>query len=174
MANKTKPRVGTQLKSPARKGLTRQTPRARKTAIAAPAHKSGQPAPVKPEPGNRPRSKEAGTANFTFYANPTLALVCVPADAPVLFSIDDAAYLTGVHADMLRYYSRSGLIESARGVVGPDLAFDENALCEIRRIEHYRRNLGVGRLALPLVCELQREGERRHIELHFLRYPKTS
>jgi hypothetical protein len=29
----------------------------------------------------------------------------------------------------------------------------------------------VGRVALPLVCEMQREGERRHIELHFLRYP---
>lgn len=174
MANKTKSSVGTQLKSPARQGPTRQSPRARQIAKAAPALKSAKQTPGKAAPEKKLRAEETTTANFTFYANPTLALVCVPADAPVLFSIDDAAYLTGVHADMLRYYSRTGLIESSRGVVGPDLSFDENALGEIRRIEHYRRNLGVGRLALPLVCELQREGERRHIELHFLRYPQPA
>ena len=120
---------------------------------------------------HKPRAKAAITTNFTFYANPILALICVPSDAPVLFSLEDAAHLTGVHPEMLRYYSRVGLIETPRGVFGPDLLFDESGLQAIRRIEHYRRNLGVGRVALPLVCEMQREGERRQIELHFLRYP---
>ena len=49
--------------------------------------------------------------------------------------------------------------------------FDENALHEVRRIEHYRRHLGVGRRAVPLICELRREGERLQIELRFLGSP---
>lgn len=170
MANNTKSITGARQKSLARSGQTQQAPRSRTTAIIAPVLKRGKHAPRKAELAHQPGSQEAITTNFILYANPTLALVCVPTDAPVLFSIADASNLTGVHADMLRYYSRAGLIETSRGVVGPDLTFDENAIDEVRRIEHYRRNLGVGRLALPLLCELQREGERRHIELHFLRY----
>ena len=44
-------------------------------------------------------------------------------------------------------------------------------LHEVRRIEHFRRHLAVSRQALPLVCELRREAERQHIEIHFLRGP---
>ena len=109
--------------------------------------------------------------NFTFYANPTLTLMRLPPDAPVLFSLEDTADLTGIHPDLLRYYWRTGLIEVRRGELESDLFFDETALHEIRRIEHYRRHLGVGRRALPLLCELQRESSRQRIKLHFLRYP---
>ena len=171
MATKTKSLAGTRLKSPARKGPPQQTRRVRTTPVAAPGPKQGKHAPGKNGAAHKPRPREEITTDFTFYANPILALVCVPADAPVLFSLEDAAYLTGVHPEMLRYYSRVGLIETPRGVFGPDLIFDESGLQAIRRIEHYRRNLGVGRVALPLVCEMQREGERRQIEIHFLRYP---
>ncbi len=108
---------------------------------------------------------------FTFYLNPTLTLACLPDGAAALFSIDDVASLTGVHPEMLRYYSRVGLIESHPGDWETELFFDEEAIQEIRRIEHYRRHLGVGRHALPLICELRREGERRHIDLHFLGCP---
>ena len=171
MAAKTKSIAGTRVRSPARKGPSRQARRVRTTPVAAPGPNPGKHAPDKNGAGHKPRSKETITTNFTFYANPTLALVCVPSDAPVVFSLEDAAHLTGVHPEMLRYYSKVGLLETPRGVFGPGLAFDENALHEIRRIEHYRRHLGVGRMALPLVCEMQRESERRHVELHFLRYP---
>jgi len=133
--------------------------------------KAEKHAPGRNGAGPKPQSKEKSTANFTFYTNPILALICVPSDAPVLYSLEDTAHLTGVHPDMLRYYSRVGLIEAPQGAFGPDLVFDEGSLQAIRRIEHYRRNLNVGRVALPLVCEMQREGERRQIELHFLRYP---
>ena len=109
--------------------------------------------------------------NFTFFANPTLTLACVPDNQPPAFSLDDAAQLSGVHPELLRYYSRSGLVETLSGPTGADLFFTEAALEEVRRIEHYRRHLGVGRRALPLICELRREGERQHIELTFLRYP---
>jgi DNA-binding transcriptional MerR regulator len=108
---------------------------------------------------------------FTFYANPTVTLVCLPVKGPVLFPLEAAARLTGLHPEMLRYYCRAGLIEALRGVEETELFFDEKALQEIRRIEHYRRHLGVGRRALPLICELRRAGERQQIELHFLREP---
>ena len=104
--------------------------------------------------------------NFTFYTNHTLARL--PAGAPVLFSLDAAAQYTGVHPDLLRYYCRAGLIEATSGAWEDELFLDGNALQEVRRIEHYRRHLGVGRRALPLVCELRRAAERQHIELHFL------
>ena len=110
-------------------------------------------------------------SQFTFYSNPTLTLVCVPSGAIPHVSLADAARLTGVHPEMLRYYCQAGLIEAVRGTWKDELCFAESALHEIRRIEHYRRHLGVGRRALPLVCELQRECERQHIELQFLRYP---
>jgi len=111
---------------------------------------------------------------FTFYDNPTLTLVCVPSDAPVLFSLEAAAQLTGVHREMLLYYYHSGLIDAMHGIAETEICFEESALDEIRRIEHYRRHLGVGRRALPLVCELRREADRRHIDLRFLAYPKMA
>lgn len=52
---------------------------------------------------------------FTFYRNPTLTLVSVPTDGPVLFSLDAAAQLTGVHPEMLLYYSRADLMRRFRG-----------------------------------------------------------
>ena len=109
--------------------------------------------------------------NFTFYSNPTLTLVCVSEDAPALFSLDEAASLTGVHQEMLRYYCRLGLIDGLHRLANTDLVFDLDALLEIRRIEHYRRHLGVGRQALPLICDLRRQGERLDIDLPFLSGP---
>ena len=100
--------------------------------------------------------------NFTFYSNPTLTLVCVSNDATMLFTLDEAASLTGVH---------KGLIDGLSGIMGPGLLFDANALRNIRHIQHYRRHLGVGRRALPLICNLRRQGERLEIELPFLRCP---
>jgi DNA-binding transcriptional MerR regulator len=107
--------------------------------------------------------------NFIFYDNPTLTLVCVSDDTPVLFTLDEAASLTGVHQEMLRYYCRLGLMDGLHGLPATELLFDEDALREIQHIEHYRRHLGVGRRALPLICELRRQGERLHIDLPFLR-----
>jgi len=137
-----------------------------------------KPAPASAARRRSPRTGGAGPevpvanpAGFTFHANPTLTLVCIPNGSPALFPLEDAAHLTGVHPELLRYYCRSGLLPTRHGVVESDLLFDEAALLEIRRIEHYRRHLGAGRQALPLICALRREGERRQIELHFLRFP---
>jgi len=109
--------------------------------------------------------------NFIFYANPTLAIVCVPAGVPASCSLESAAHLTGVHPEMLRYYCRLGLLGDQRMESEGDPTFDDHALQEVRRIEHYRRHLGIHRRALPLICELRRKGERLQIELRFLRVP---
>jgi DNA-binding transcriptional MerR regulator len=106
--------------------------------------------------------------NFTLYTNHTVSLVCLPAGASAFFPLDLAARLTGVHPEMLRYYQRVGLIEALPAERESELLFDEEALQKIRQIEHFRRHLGVGRRALPLLCELRREGNRREIELRFL------
>jgi hypothetical protein len=121
--------------------------------------------------GKQGTEPAAVVTHFSFYVNPTLALVCVPTAAPVPFSIETAADLTGVHKEMLRYYCRLGLLGADRAGEDGAPMFDEAALEEVRRIEHYRRHLAVSRQALPLVCELRREAERQHIEIHFLRCP---
>ena len=111
---------------------------------------------------------------FAFYENPELTLECLPADAPVLFSLNMAAGLAGVHPERLMYYCRAGLIDVLYGLAEGEFFFEESALDEIRRIEHYRRHLGVGRRALPLVGELRRQAEPQHIELRFLSDPLIS
>jgi len=171
MVKKSNSVAPTQKKAPGKARPPRPLPLTSKTLPHAPDRKMGAQVPQKFDPAHPSRSKKTAERNFAFYANPMLALVCVPSGASAHFSIDDAAHLTGVHAEMLRYYSRVGLINSQHGFLETDLFFDEDALHEIRRIEHYRQHLGVGLRALPLVCELRRASERLQIELRFLSAP---
>lgn len=108
-------------------------------------------------------------ANFVFYSNPILALMCMPARRPSDIPLHDAARISGVHPDLLLYYCRLGLLGAKRAGEGRSALFDAEALDGIGRIEHYRRRLGVRRRALHLVEELWREGERLQIEIEFLR-----
>lgn len=107
--------------------------------------------------------------NFVFYTNPTLTLVVVPAGTPARYSLAMAAHLTGVHPEMLRYYCRLGLFGPDGTDPGREPIFDDDALYALRRIEHYRRQHGVNRQALPLLHALEREVERLEGELRFLR-----
>lgn len=107
--------------------------------------------------------------NFVFYTNPTVTLVCMPAGTPVRYSLGVAADLTGVHPDLLRYYCRLGLFGPDAADPGREPIFDDDALYVLRRIEHYRRQHGVNRQALPLLHALERDVERLEGELRFLR-----
>lgn len=109
--------------------------------------------------------------NFVFYQNPTLTLICPPADAPAVYSLATAGRLCGVPPEMLRHYCRLGLLGPERADLATDPVFDDNALYEVRRIEHYLRHHGVNRQALPHLCALWREVERLHAELRFWRAP---
>jgi DNA-binding transcriptional MerR regulator len=87
------------------------------------------------------------------------------------YSLEAASNLTGVHPDMLRYYCRAGLLGDYYAALTVDPTFDDDALYEVRRIEHYRRDQGVNLHALPVICALQREVEQLRAELRFLRGP---
>ena len=101
----------------------------------------------------------------------SLALVLVTEVGPATYSLEVAARLAGVHPEMLRYYCRLGLFGVARAQPEAELIFDDDALYELRRFEHYRRHHGVNRKTLRLISGLWREIERLQTELRSLRRP---
>jgi DNA-binding transcriptional MerR regulator len=98
-----------------------------------------------------------------------LMLIGVTEAGPAVYSLEDAARLAGVHPEMLRYYCQLGLFGEARARPEAELVFDDDALYELRRFEHYRRRHGVNRQTLRLICDLWRDVERLEAELRFLR-----
>ena len=99
----------------------------------------------------------------------SLTLVRVTEVGPAIYSLEDAARLAGVHPEMLRYYCRLGLFGEARARTDAELIFDDDALYELRRFEHYRRHHGLNRKTLRLISGLWREIERLQTEVRFLR-----
>jgi DNA-binding transcriptional MerR regulator len=89
-----------------------------------------------------------------------------------VYSLQTASRLTGVHPDLVEYYCRLGLVDGMSDQPAFGRMFEPSGLEEIRRLEHYRRNLGVQRRALLLICELWREAQRRGLRLNFLRVPE--
>ena len=98
-----------------------------------------------------------------------LALVRVTETTPTTYSLESAAQLADVHPEMLRYYCQLGLFGEARAQPNIQLVFDDDAIYELRRFEHYRRQHGVNRKTLRLLCGLWREIESLRAELRFLR-----
>lgn len=98
-----------------------------------------------------------------------LVLVGVTAARPTAYSLEDAARLANLHPEMLRFYCQQGFFGEARRQSSGELIFDDDALFELRRFEHYRRRHGVNRKALRLIAGLSREVERLQNELRFLR-----
>ena len=168
MANHSKTTARGRKRTRAKNQPLPRSPEGRAKLRPAPRRKTATPAQRKTGPEAQ-RQPETGATRFTFHVNPTLTLVCLPDDTPAVFSLETAAQLTGVHPEMLRYYCRAGLVDSIHGISESELFFEGSALQQVRRIEHYRRDLAVGRQALPLICELQQEAERRHVEIRFLR-----
>lgn len=109
-------------------------------------------------------------SNFVLVEQHTLTAIEVTVDRQT-YSLDDAARLAEVHPDLLRYYCRTGLLGDDRMQSEQEPVFDDNALYELRRIEHYRRHHGVNLRSLPLFFGLLREIENLHAELRFLRDP---
>ena len=101
----------------------------------------------------------------------SLQVLSVAASRPPTYSLDAAASLAGIHPEMLRYYCRRGFFGEARARAQSELIFDDDALYELRRLEHYRRHHGVNRKTLRLLCDLWREVERLRSEIRFQRGP---
>jgi len=99
----------------------------------------------------------------------SLILVSLTETGPAGYSLETAAELGGVHPEMLRYYCRLGLFGEDRAQPGVEPVFDDDAIYELRRFEHYRQVQGVNRKTLRLICGLWREVERLQTEVRFLR-----
>lgn len=110
---------------------------------------------------NAPRSAEGYS----------LTLLRVNEAGPTTYSLETAASLAGVHPEMLRYYCQLGVFGEPRAQPGTKLIFDDDAIYELRRFEHYRRHHGVDRKTLRLISRLWREIERLQTEVRFLRRP---
>jgi len=98
-----------------------------------------------------------------------LVMIWVREGDPAAYSLETTAYLGGVHPEMLRHYCRLGLFGEAYAGEVADPVFDDHALYELRRFEHYRLHHGVNRRTSRLICGLWREIERLQIELRQLR-----
>ena len=83
---------------------------------------------------------------------------------PQAYSFEEAVRLTRVTPDLLEYYCQAGLLGAPTRAT-----FNDQALYEVARLEHYRKRHRVAREALPLILELLREVERMEAELRFLR-----
>ena len=101
----------------------------------------------------------------------SLMLVRVTPPRAATHSLEAAARLAGMHPEMLRHYCRIGLLGEARTRPESELVFDDDALYELRRFEHYRRHHGLNRKSVRLLCSLWREIERLQSEVRFLRGP---
>lgn len=109
------------------------------------------------------------TSNFS--GDCFLSLVCVPEIETTTYSLEAAARLADIHPEMLRYYCQLGLFGEALAQADARLIFNDDAIYELRRFEHYRRHHGVNRKTLRLLCRLWREVESLQTELRFLRGP---
>ena len=109
------------------------------------------------------------TTNFS--GNCFLSLAHVTEIEPATYSLEAASRLADIHPEMLRYYCQIGLFGDARAQAETQLVFDDDAIYELRRFEHYRRHHGVNRKTLRLLCALWREVENLQAELRFLRGP---
>ena len=83
------------------------------------------------------------------------------------YTLEVVAEIAGVPAEQAMSYWKQGLFGS-RPASGAKPVFDDDALYELRRIEHYRRHYGVSRRALPLLSRLLREVARLEAEVRFL------
>jgi DNA-binding transcriptional MerR regulator len=83
------------------------------------------------------------------------------------YSLEALAELAGVHPELARHYWKQGLF-GRRPTADSTPVFDDDALYELRRIEHYRQHFGVSRSALHLIARLLREVARLEAEVRFL------
>ncbi|HZZ17845.1 MAG TPA: MerR family transcriptional regulator [Opitutaceae bacterium] len=82
------------------------------------------------------------------------------------YTLKLASQMTGAEPELIRYYHVSGILHAApKGGRSP--LFDDDSIYELRRLEHYRRQLGANRQALALIGGLLREVARLEAELRF-------
>ena len=99
-----------------------------------------------------------------------LALELFQPKPDVLYSLDAAAHLAGVPRRSILIYCRAGLI---RPVFQPPygvMAFTEEAIHAVRRIEYVRAVHGIDVCWIKTMSDLLEEVERLRAEVRFLRH----
>jgi len=84
-------------------------------------------------------------------------------------SLTTAAGLAGVSPEQFHHYHQQGFLSQTHATAEGQPVFDDQAIYEVRRIEHLRRVHGVPPSALPLVWELLNEVEQLRAEARYLR-----
>lgn len=102
-------------------------------------------------------------------ALPTEYAVVLRQSTSVRYTLDEAARIVQMHPDRLRYYCQLGLFGAAFESEAGEPLFDDDRLYEMRRFEYFRRQHGVDRQTLRLLCGLWCEVERLRRELSYLR-----
>jgi len=88
----------------------------------------------------------------------------------VLYSLDAAAHIAGVPRRSILIYFRAGLVQSVFQPPYGVMAFTEEAIHTVRRIEHVRTEHGPDLALLKTVFTLLEEVEYLRAELRFLRH----
>jgi len=102
--------------------------------------------------------------------NPTFfALELFQPKPNVLYSLDAAAQLAGVPRRSILIYCRAGLVQSVFQPPYGIMAFTEEAIHTVRRIEHVRINHSADIPLLKTLFGLLEEVEQLRSELRFLR-----
>ncbi len=87
----------------------------------------------------------------------------------VLYTLDAAAHIAGVPRRSILIYCRAGLVQSILQPPYGVMAFTEESILTVRRIEHVRNVHGPSLTLLKTLFELFHEVERLRSELRFLR-----
>jgi DNA-binding transcriptional MerR regulator len=87
----------------------------------------------------------------------------------VLYSLDAAAHLAGVARRSILIYCREGLVRPIYQPPYGVMAFTEEAIHTLRRIEHLRAVHGVDVAWIKTLFDLVEEVERLRAEVRFLR-----
>lgn len=109
---------------------------------------------------SKPRDRDVPSA---------FALELFEPNPDVLYGLDAAAHLAGVPRRSILIYCRAGLV---RPVLQPPygvMAFTEEAILAVRRIEHARTVHGVDVAWIKALVDLLDEVERLRAEVRFLR-----
>ena len=87
----------------------------------------------------------------------------------VLYNLEGVVHLTGVSRRSVLLYCKSGLVRAMEDPEIGALAFDDEAIYTIRRVEYLRTERGINLDGIRMIFDLLREVRRLEHEMRFLR-----
>jgi len=87
----------------------------------------------------------------------------------LLYNLEGVVHLTGVSRRSVLLYCKSGLVQARQDPEIGALAFDDEAIYTIRRVEYLRSHRGINLDGIRMILELMNEVRRLEHEMRFLR-----